>query len=354
MQPNSSQKRALLWVAIVVVAALLLWLLGAVLAPFAVAAVLAYILQPFVQWLVSRRVPRWLAVVCVECLFVLAALGFLLLVVPVLVRELPIIREQLPLLLVKLQTALQPLATQLGLKLEFDVAAVKAFALKYFSANGEDLLLQALSSLRLGGSVALTLVGNLVLVPVALFYLLHDWHVWTRALGGWVPPRLRPAVGEFVRETDGMLRQYLRGQFIVMLLLAVFYTAGLALIGLDLAVPIGIFTGLAMFVPYVGFGIGLMLGLLAASLQFGLTGLLLVAAVFGLGQLVEGFYLTPRLVGERIGLHPLAVIFALLAFGQVLGFVGVLVALPASAILAVAVRRLRAAYLGSELYRSST
>ncbi len=130
-------------------------------------------------------------------------------------------------------------------------------------------------------------------------------------------------------------------------------STGLALFGLDLAVPIGFFTGLAMFVPYVGFGIGLALAVLAGLLQFAsIKALVMVAAVYGTGQLIEGFYLTPRLVGERIGLHPLAVIFALLAFGQLFGFVGVLVALPASAVLLVAIRRLRAGYMGSKLYQS--
>jgi predicted PurR-regulated permease PerM len=139
--------------------------------------------------------------------------------------------------------------------------------------------------------------------------------------------------------------------------LALFYSVGLALFGLDLAWPIGIFTGLAVFVPYVGFGLGLILATLAGFLQFAASAgaakvLIMVAVVFGLGQIVEGFFLTPRLVGERIGLHPLAVIFALLAFGQLLGFVGVLIALPVSAVLLVALRRARAAYLGSRLYQA--
>jgi predicted PurR-regulated permease PerM len=123
------------------------------------------------------------------------------------------------------------------------------------------------------------------------------------------------------------------------------------LFGLDLALPIGVFTGLAVFVPYLGFGLGLVLALLAGLLQLASSqAVVMVAVVFGLGQFVESFILTPRLVGERIGLHPLTVIFALLAFGQVLGFVGVLIALPASAVLLVAVRRVRSGYLASRLY----
>ena len=157
-------------------------------------------------------------------------------------------------------------------------------------------------------------------------------------------------------EVDVLLAQYLRGQLLVMLILAVFYSVGLALFGLDLALPIGIFTGLAIFVPYLGFGLGLVLATLAGLLEFSATsGLgytaIMVAVVFGSGQVVESLFLTPRLVGERIGLHPLAVIFALLAFGQLFGFVGVLVALPVSAVLLVAIRRVRTGYLASGLYQ---
>jgi predicted PurR-regulated permease PerM len=149
-----------------------------------------------------------------------------------------------------------------------------------------------------------------------------------------------------------VLGQYLRGQMLVMLILAVFYSIGLALFGLDLALPIGVFTGLAIFVPYVGFGIGLILAVLAGLLEFAsFKAVIMVAVVYGSGQLIESLFLTPRLVGERIGLHPLAVIFALLAFGQIFGFVGVLIALPASAVLLVAIRRLQAQYLASDLYR---
>jgi hypothetical protein len=158
-------------------------------------------------------------------------------------------------------------------------------------------------------------------------------------------------VDGFVQEADAVLGEYLRGQLLVMLILAVYYAIGLSLFGLSVALPIGIFTGLAVFVPYVGFGVGLLLAALSGFLEMApmQAGVMLVV-VFGVGQMIESFVLTPRLVGERIGLHPLAVIFALLAFGQLLGFIGVLIALPASAVLLVALRRLRERYLGSRFY----
>ena len=356
MQFTSTQKHAAAWLAIALLAVLALWLLGRVLTPFVVAAVLAYALTPLVDRLDDLghgRVPRVLAVLIVELLLILALVSLMLMVVPIMAKEMPLIREQLPFLFDKLNATIAPWLEQLGISFSLDLVSLKAQLLKYLNANYEDAIASVFSSLRLGGSVALIVIGNAVLIPVALFYLLLDWKQVVAKVLELVPPRARPGVDSFTEEADQVLGQYLRGQLLVMLTMAVFYSTGLALFGLDLALPIGLFTGLAMFVPYVGFGIGLTLAILAGVLQFAsIKALVMVAAVYGTGQLIEGFYLTPRLVGKRIGLHPLVVIFALLAFAQLFGFVGVLVALPASAVLYVAVRRLRAGYIGSTLYQS--
>ena len=356
MQFTPTQKRAAAWLLIAFLAGLALWLLGPVLTPFVVAAVLAYALTPLVDRIdeVGRgRMPRLLAVIFVELLFLLALAGLALMIVPIVAKELPLMRTQLPLLFDKLDGSLSPWLAQFGINVALDFGSLKAYLLKYLNANYEEALVSVLSSLKLGGSVALTVVFNVVLVPVALFYLLLDWDHFVEQALTLVPPRNRPAVDSFAGEADQVLGQYLRGQLLVMLTMAAFYTTGLALFGLDLALPIGVFTGLAMFVPYLGFGVGLVLATLAGLLQFAsIKGLVMVTVVYGIGQSIEGLYFTPRFVGERIGLHPLAVIFALLAFGQLFGFVGVLVALPASAVLLVAIRRIRAGYLGSELYQS--
>ena len=355
MQFTPTQKRASAWFLITVLLVLALWLLGPVLTPFVVAAVLAYALTPLVNKLdrVGKgRVPRVLAVVVVELLFILAALSLVLLIVPIVAKEIPLIREQVPLLLDKLSTGLKPWLAQFGIKVSLDLGSLKTLALKYLNANYEDMFGSLLSSLRLGGSVALAVVGNAVLIPVALFYLLMDWDKFVGRLLKLVPQPMRKAFDSFTDEADSVLGQYLRGQLLVMLAMAAFYAIGLALFGLDLALPIGIFTGLAMFIPYLGFGIGLVLALLAGLLQFAsIKAIVMVAVVYGVGQVVESLVLTPRLVGERIGLHPLAVIFALLAFGQVFGFVGVLIALPASAVLLVAIRRIELRYMASKLYK---
>ncbi|HSO46226.1 MAG TPA: AI-2E family transporter, partial [Rhodoferax sp.] len=355
MQFTSTQKRASAWFALLLGTVAVLWLLAPVLTPFVVAAILAYALTPVVDWLDNLgrgRLPRLLAVVLVEIVFLLMLLALMLLVVPILVKQLPQLREQVPPLLDRFNVFLQPFLAQFGLHVSFDVAGIKAFAMEHLSTNFEDLLGQLMASAKFGGSVALSLIGNAVLIPVVLFYLLMEWRRFIDLLLVLVPARLRPAVDSFAAEADGVLGQYLRGQLLVMVVLAVYYSVGLALFGLDLALPIGVFTGLAVAIPYLGFGLGLILATLAGFLEFSaqtghVSALVMVAVVYGLGQLVESFFLTPRLVGERMGLHPVAVIFVLLAFGHLLGFVGILIALPLSAVLLVAIRRLRTAYLDS-------
>ncbi|OIN92597.1 MAG: AI-2E family transporter [Comamonadaceae bacterium CG1_02_60_18] len=356
MQFTPTQIRAATWTLIALVAAWLLWWLGPVLTPFIVGAILAYALTPLVDRLVNRlHVPRVLAVVGVEVIFIVVVLALALLVVPILVKQLPLLREQLPLLLDRFNDRAQPLLAQWGINAQLDLASLKTFVRDHLSANFEDSLGPVMASVKLGGSVALSVVGNAVLIPVVLFYLLLDWASVVRLLLGLVPPRLRQGVDSFLAEADAVLGQYLRGQLLVMGVLALYYVVGLALFGLKLALPIGVFTGLAIAIPYLGFGFGLVLALLAGSLEFAATGgvmqaLLMVGVVYGIGQVVESFYLTPKLVGKRIGLHPLAVIFALLAFGHALGFIGVLIALPSSAVLYVALRRATRTYKASRLY----
>jgi len=359
MPLTPAQRSTLAWSGVAAAFAFTLWLLAPVLTPFIVAAVLAYVLAPLVDRLqawTGQRLPRALAVLLVELLLILALLGLVLLLAPVVLQEWPRLRVQLPGLLDRLQAGLQPWLHELGIDVTLDVASLKAALTEYLNANLGDSLASVLVSLKIGGSYALALLGNMILIPVVLFYLLLDWKVLVSRVQALVPPRLRGDYDRFMAEADEVLGQYLRGQSLVMLILALYYSVMLALFGLDLALPIGVFTGLAVFVPYVGYGLGLLLALLAGLLEFtGDGGLLRVGlmllVVYGLGQLLESFYLTPRLLGERIGLHPLAVIFALLAFGQLFGFAGVLVALPVSAVLLVAGRRLRQRYFDSRVYR---
>jgi predicted PurR-regulated permease PerM len=354
MQPmtfTSAQRQTLTWIAIALAACLLLWRLAPVLTPFLVGAGLAYVLQPAVERLAVRHWPRALAVLLVEASAIVVVLALVLLIVPILSKELPQLKEQLPMLADRLNSTVAPWLSQFGIHVSLDSASIKDFVFKHFDANADDWMARAFASARIGGSYVLAAVGNAVLVPLVLFYLLMDWPRIGVQIRSLVPPRRQAGVESFLAECDEVLGQYLRGQLLVMLVLAGYYSVGLALFGFHLALPVGVLTGLLVFIPYLGFGIGLTLALVAALLQFtGWYGFVGVAVVYGLGQVLEGFFLTPRLVGERIGLSPLAVIFALLAFGQLFGFVGVLVALPMSAVTLVAVRRLQRAYLASRLY----
>lgn len=351
MNLSPPQTRALAWVSLLLVVWGLLHLLSPVLMPFLLAAVLGYALHPLVEKLHSKRVPRWLGAGVALSLLGAVGLAVMLLIVPVVTKQVPLIRDQVPALMEHFNAWLQPLAARFDLELQVDVAAVRDVLRKLVAGHEEDLLSGLLSSLRIGGSAAAAVLGNLVLAPIVAYYLLLDWSGLVGKVRGMVPPRFLGVTQRFLVETDEVLGQYLRGQLLVMGALAVFYTVGLALVGLKLALPIGVFTGLAVFVPYLGFGLGLVLGVLAAALQFqDLTGVLLVLAVYGLGQVLESMWLTPKLLGERIGLHPIAVIFSLMAFGHLFGFVGVLVALPVSAVLLVALRRVRQTYLDSALF----
>ncbi|HEY2560672.1 MAG TPA: AI-2E family transporter [Caldimonas sp.] len=351
MALTAAQRRTLNWAALAAAAIAFVWLLGPVLTPFVIGAVLAYALHPLVEQLAARRVPRLAAVMLVEVGAIAVLVGLVLLIVPILSKELPLLNEQLPLLAERINRGLTPWLKQMGIDVSLDPANLRGVLLRYLDANWGEGLAAALASARIGGSIVVAIVGYLVLVPVALFFLLIDWPLYVLRATALIPPRLRARVTAFTSDCDTVLGQYLRGQMVVMLLMAAFYSVGLALFGFDLAVPVGVFTGLAIFVPYVGFGIGLLLALLAGALQFsGWYGPIAVVVVYGIGQVVEGLFLTPKMVGERIGMSPLTVIFALFAFGHLFGFVGVLIALPASALIAVAAARLRASYTLSNLY----
>jgi predicted PurR-regulated permease PerM len=193
---------------------------------------------------------------------------------------------------------------------------------------------------------------NFILILFVLFYLLIDWDHFFALLKQLIPIRHQATAQTLLSETDGLLSQYLRGQMLVILIMAVFYSAGLSLTGMQGALGLGVFTAIVIIIPYVGIALGLVLAVLSVILQFGFgSELIVVLVIFGIGQVLEGFFLTPRLVGERIGLHPVAVLFALLIFAKLFGFFGVLLALPASAIVLVLIRFAWSLYEQSTWYR---
>ncbi len=350
---SPEQRQTLLWLAVGATLAVMLVLLGPVLTPFVAAGIIGYILNPGVDALAARGLPRALAALIAIVTVGLLMAAIVLIVLPVLGEELPVLKQRLPILLARIDGSVGAWLRQLGMGGRIDLAGIQQIITEKLAA-GDGFSTSMLTWLRVGGTAVVEWAATLLLIPIVLFYVLLDWHPLFARMGETVPRRWIAQVTEMAKEVDSLLAQYLRGQLLVMLLLASYYSIGLALAGFDVALPVGLLTGLLVFIPYVGFGFGLLLAIVAAVLQFdGAHGLVAVAIVYGLGQCIESFYLTPRLVGERIGLHPLAVIFALLAFGQLFGFVGVLLALPASAILLVVFGRLRRHYLNSSFYNQS-
>jgi predicted PurR-regulated permease PerM len=342
-----------LWVlgAALVIVFALRWL-GSALTPFLIGAALAYLGTPVVNRLHIRGVPRAVSTLLVILFigFLLAALFFVL--IPLVQSEVVTITRRIPDLFAQFTARVAPiLEEKFGITLALDFDSIRDFVTEN-AQEARDLSVKLLSGVKTGGAIVLTVLVNLALIPVVMFYLLRDWNMLLERLDGLVPLRWRPKVRTVAREVDCVLAEFLHGQLLVMLALAIYYVIGLSIVRLDHALAIGILTGLLVFIPYVGFGLGLMLGVMTALLQWhGWPGFFAVLAIYGVGQLLENYVLVPLLVGDRIGLHPLAVIFALLAFGELFGFAGVLMALPVSAVLLVGLRHLRAAYVASPVYQ---
>ncbi|MBI2312056.1 MAG: AI-2E family transporter [Betaproteobacteria bacterium] len=345
--------RYLWWLALAAAAAGLVYLLSPVLTPFLLAGVLAYVVNPVVDRLQAKRVPRTLGVI-LAMLFLLGLFaGLTLILAPLVEKQFATLLARLPDYLEWLRGSLAPwLKERFGVELELDSASLKALVSEHLeSARG--VALKLLPSVKTGGLAVVGFLTTLVLVPVVLFYFLRDWHPILARVEEMIPRRWHAEVSGLARDVDRVLGEFLRGQISVMLIMSAFYATGLWIAGLDYSLPIGVVAGLLVFVPYLGVIVGVALATLVGLLQFpDLAGLVPVWIVFALGQAVEGMAVTPWLVGDRIGLHPVAVIFALLAFGQLFGFFGILLALPASAALLVGLRRLRRKYLESGAYSS--
>lgn len=342
------------WLLVAGVLLWLLYLLAPVLTPFFLAAILAYMLQPLVWRLGRRGLARSPAVLLVMLLEGLTLVLLAMTVVPMFIKEATQAAEQFPEFLDRMDASLSPwIRAHTGVSVNLDAASLKEW-LREMVQTTEGLGTHVLNSLRLGGLGLIGLIANAVLVPVVQFYLMRDWEGMLGRVQALIPPGWRTVAGEFTLEANEAMAQYLHGQALVILVMALYYTIALWLTGLDFFLPIGIVTGVLVFVPYLGGISGFIMATLAALMQFGeWHSLLWVCGVFLVGQTLEGYVVVPRLVGKRIGLHPLALIFALLAFGQVFGFLGLLLALPASAVLMVALKRLRARYLASDFYRNS-
>ncbi|HEY3326318.1 MAG TPA: AI-2E family transporter [Novimethylophilus sp.] len=352
MRDNSAGVSQFFWLIPLAALLWLLYLLSPILAPFMFAAILAYICNPMVGWLEKKRIPRSIGAVAALLLLIGAFVGLVLILAPLVQRETQLFIGHIPAYLDWLKLHAMPwLQTNFGIDIAIDADEIKAFLVSHMQ-NARDVAAHLLPSLKTGGLALLGIAANILLVPVVFFYVLRDWGGMLARIERLIPRRWHALTTQIVGEIDTVLSEFLRGQIAVMLLMSVYYVIALHLAGLEFALPIGLVTGLLVFIPYLGIAVGIVLALVATLMQFqGVAGLLPVLIAFGIGQALEGMAVTPLLVGERIGLHPVAVIFALLAFGQLFGFFGVLLALPASAALLVALRHLRRYYLDSSFYR---
>ncbi len=269
-----------------------------------------------------------------------------LILFPLFEKEVSRLVERIPSFLDLVKSQFIPwLEDNFNVELQIDIASLKQMLTEHWKSAG-GVAAQMLPSLKSGGLILLTFLMNLVLVPVVLFYLLRDWNNLIRQVGELIPPVWQKQIFTLARETDDVLAEFMRGETAVITIMSIYYVTGLWLVKLEFALPIGLISGILVFVPYLGTITGLALATFAAITQFQeWSGVIAVWVVVGSGQLLESMLITPRLVGERIGLHPVAVIFALLAFGQLFGFIGILLALPVSAVLLVLLRHLHIQYM---------
>ena len=333
----------------------LVWLLAPVLMPFAVAAMLAYLGDPLADRLERLGLNRMWAATIVFVVIMVAVVGVLLLLIPLIARQVENLINNLPRYGDWAQNTVWPwLQARLHLDPHtFDSDRLLTAIKEHMASIGgvATAVLGKVSRSGLGIAMWLT---NLVLIPVVAFYLLRDWDRLVAKVDGMLPRSIQPTIAHLASESDKILGAFVRGQLLVMLALGVFYGAGLGLVGLSVGLLIGMVAGLLSFVPYLGFIIGFVAAIVAALVQYGdWTHVLLVCGVFVIGQLLEGYVLVPKLVGDKIGLHPVAVIFAVLAGGYLFGFLGVLLALPAASVIMVLLRYLIERYRMSELYNEA-
>ncbi len=341
------------WLAMIVTGSVLLWLLGPILTPFVVSALLAWLGDPMVARLERAGRSRTVAVSLVFLLMVLVLVLALLVIVPLLESQIFKLIDWLPQLAVWIQaTAIPWLEQRTGMKLAayIDPTYLLELLKSHWQAAG-GVASTVLGSLSKSGLAVLGFFASIALIPVVTFYFLRDWRPMMAQLRGLLPRPIEPTVMRLAKESDAVLGGFLRGQLSVMLALGSIYALGLWAVGLDLGLLIGFVAGLVSFVPYLGAIVGVSAAVIATLVQHGdMMHLALVLAVFMVGQTAEGFLLVPWLVGDKIGMHPVAVIFAIMAGGQLFGFLGVLLALPVAAVAMVLLRYAHAQYKHSHLY----
>lgn len=326
-----------------------------ILTPFLVGALLAYLADPLVERISRWGVPRLLSVIIIFLILITIFTLIILLIIPLIQKQIISLIEFIPKVISWLQNTIMPwLINRFGIQEGINIDSLKQTLAENWSKAGSAAGWIATTVLQ-SGMALVELVTNLLLIPVVTFYLLRDWSSVIGGIRNLLPRKIEPMVVELAKECNSVLSAFFRGQLMVMLALGIIYSIGLTAIGLQIGLMIGLIAGAASIVPYLGFIVGITSASIAAYVQFGtLTSVILVFIVFAIGQILESTLLTPNLVGDRIGLHPVAVIFAILAGGHLFGFFGVLLALPVAAVIMVLLRFVHHRYQSSQLYKTKT
>ncbi len=349
------ERQVAFWLAALAAVVLLLWLLAGILLPFVAGAAIAFLLTPVTDRLERLGVNRLAAALSIITLVVMAIVLFILLVAPILGGQLSSFIDNIPGYVTRLQSLLSDPSRPWVQKL-LGAGFEPEKSMGDLVTQGVGWLTTFLQSLWSGGRALVSLFSLVVVTPVVAFYLIYDWHRMIRIADGWVPVNQRETVRRLAREVDAAIAGFVRGQTAVCLILGSFYAVALTLSGLNFGLLIGLISGLITFIPYVGSMTGLILALGVAVAQFwpDYSSILMVLGIFLVGQFLEGNLLAPKLVGESVGLHPVWLIFALLAFGYLFGFVGLLVAVPLAATIGVLARFVLRRYRQSALYTGET
>ena len=343
------------WLLGIVVFFAVLYLFRSVLLPFVAGMAIAYFLDPVCDKLEEWKLSRTLAVSLVSGVFALLVVAVLLLLAPLIIDQMVDLAEWLRGLTGRIQAWLQEALQDPDSWLDPALLAKLRESLSQYAGTVASWLTDFLGGVLRASFDFANFLSLLIITPIVAFYLLRDWDHLVARIDGWLPRAHAEEIREELRQVDATLAGFLRGQASVCLILGVFYSIALAVAGLNFGLIIGLLAGLLSFIPYVGSitGLGLSVGL--AFFQFDdWYRIGIVAAIFIAGQAVEGNFLTPKLVGERVGLHPVWVIFALLAGGALFGFLGILLAVPVAAVLGVLVRFFLRRYLDSSYYRGAS
>jgi predicted PurR-regulated permease PerM len=343
------------WLIVLAVLIVALWLLSEILLPFVFGLAIAYLLTPVVDRMEGIGVPRLAGSLLLITLVVLVFVLVVLLVAPLLGGQLASFIENIPGYVTRLQSVISdPSRPWLQKVIGEGFSTDKSMG--DLMTQGVGWLTAFLRSLWSGGRALVSLFSLVVVAPVVSFYLIYDWHRMIATVDAWVPVRHRATVRQLAREIDAAISGFVRGQSAVCLILGSFYAVALTVAGLNFGMLIGLVSGLITFIPYVGSLTGLVLSLGVAVAQFWpeWTSIATVLAIFVVGQFIEGNVLAPKLVGESVGIHPVWLIFALLAFGYLFGFVGLLVAVPLAATIGVLARFAIKQYLASPVYTGRT